>query len=521
MSAIRHPICIMIPTLSASLPLAAGSPPLFSPDLNSLSQYECPEWFRDAKFGIWAHWGPQCEPESGDWYARNMYLPDKPHYREHIERYGHPSQVGFKEIIRGWKAEKFDPDTLVEFYRKSGARYFVAMANHHDNFDLWKSPHQPWNAAEIGPKRDLIAGWASAAKKAGMRFGVSVHAARTWRWWEVTRNADKEGAFAGVRYDGRLTKADGAGQWWEGLDPQDLYDQRHEIGGPPGQAYVDRFFRRVDQLVTDYTPDLLYFDDAVLPLYKEAPSEALAMAADFYNSNTRRHGRNEAVLATKALKTEQERKAFLYDIERGKASEILPQPWQTDTCIGHWHYDRGVYDRNEYKSAETVIAMLIDIVSKNGNLLLSIPLRRDGQPDEKEMAIVRGIGAWLDRYGEAIYGTRPWKTFGEGPAMQVREAGKFGGDKDAFSGKWTAADIRFTQSKDGQTLFAIVMARPEDGKVTVKSLAENAEAWPGKIGSVSLVGGGKLEFERDALGLHVKLPEQPAGGNAFALRILP
>ena len=503
-----------------SIAAVADTPPNFQPAWPSLETYQTPDWFRDAKFGIWAHWGPQCEPESGDWYARNMYLPDKGHYKEHLERYGHPSEVGFKEIIRDWKAERFEPDALVDFYRKSGARYFVAMANHHDNLDLWNSTHQPWNSVAVGPKRDLIAGWASAAQKAGLRFGVSVHAARTWRWWEVTRNADKDGPQGGKRYDGRLTKADGAGQWWEGLDPQDLYEQRHVIGGPPGPAYVERFFKRVDQLVTDYRPDLLYFDDAVLPLYKDAPAEALGMAAKFYNDNVQRHGRNEAVLATKAL-NEQQRKALLYDIERGKASTILPEPWQTDTCIGQWHYSRAVYDRNEYKDARTVIAMLADIVSKNGNLLLSVPLRRDGQPDEKEIAIVRDIGAWLERYGEAIYATRPWQVFGEGPAMLAREPGRHGGDKDVITVPLTSEDIRFTQTKDASRLYAIVMAPPPNGELVIRSLGSTAAGAPPAIASVRLLGTEQdLPITRDEAGLKLALPaDQLPGLGIFALRI--
>jgi alpha-L-fucosidase len=509
--------------LTALIPIAsvkAQSEAPFLPNMESLASYECPDWFRDAKFGIWAHWGPQCEPENGDWYAREMYMKDKAHYAEHVKRYGHPTEVGFKEVIHQWKAERFDPDTLVEFYRKSGARYFVAMANHHDNLDLWNSKHQPWNSVAVGPKRDLIAGWAGAAQKAGLRFGVSVHAARTWRWWEVTRNADKDGPLGGKTYDGRLTKADGAGLWWEGLDPQDLYEQRHVIGGPPGAAYVERFFNRVDQLVTDYKPDLLYFDDAVLPLYKDAPAQGLEMAAKLYNDNIKRNGKNEAVLATKSL-NDQQRKAFLYDIERGKAATILPQPWQTDTCIGQWHYSRSVYDKNEYKNANTVIAMMADIVSKNGNLLLSVPLRRDGQPDEKEIAIVSGIGAWLESYGEAIYATRPWLVFGEGPAKKASEPGRHGGIKDAITVPLTAEDIRFTQSKDGLYIYAIVMASPSNGEVLIRSLGNTGEGAQITIASARLVGAKQdLPIARNESGLRVKLPaDQATGLGIFALRL--
>ncbi|GAA5020946.1 hypothetical protein GCM10025794_07830 [Massilia kyonggiensis] len=198
---------------SALLPrsaLAATSPGPFTADWDSLAAYRTPDWFRNAKFGIWAHWGPQCEPEHGDWYARNMYKEGSNQYRYHLEKYGHPSKFGFKDVIRQWRAEQWDPDALLALYRKAGARYFVALANHHDNFDLYDSRFQPgWNSTRIGPKKDLIAGWAKAARAQGLRFGVSVHAAHAWTWYEVAQGADKAGPYAGIPYDGVLTAAAG------------------------------------------------------------------------------------------------------------------------------------------------------------------------------------------------------------------------------------------------------------------------------------------------------------------------
>ena len=180
----------------------------FQPTWESLKQYETPEWFRDAKFGIWAHWGPQCQPERGDWYARHMYSEGHWQYQDHLARYGHPSKHGFKDVIHEWKAEKWDPDKLLALYKRAGAEYFIALANHHDNFDNYDSKYQPWNSVNLGPKKDLIGGWAKAARSNGMRFGVSVHAAHAWSWYETAQGADKEGPLAGVPYDGKLTKAD-------------------------------------------------------------------------------------------------------------------------------------------------------------------------------------------------------------------------------------------------------------------------------------------------------------------------
>lgn len=508
------------------LPFAKGP---FQPDWQSLaSQYQTPEWFRDAKFGMWAHWGSQCEPEAGDWYARNMYIPGNGDFKFHQEHYGHQSKVGFKDIIHRWKAANFNPDQLLKFYKENGARYFMALANHHDNFDNYNSKYQSWNSVALGPQKDLIGMWSAAARKHKLRFAVSVHASHAWSWYEPAQGADKTGELAGVPYDGKLTKADGKGQWWEGLDPQELYAQNHTPGqrlewvwdpakgsSTPDEAYLRKFYDRTRQLWDDYQPDQIYFDDTVLPFHGISDDWGLSLTAHFYNSSIQRHGRNEAVVNNKKL-NELQRKAMVYDIERGKAQSILPEPWQTDTCIGQWHYNREVFEKHQYKGADTVVRMLADIVSKNGNLMLSVPLRRDGTLDEDEVKIINGIGAWLKVNGEAIYATRPWAVYGEGPSTLVNEKGRFDGQSDTQKAAFTAEDVRFTTSKDGKTIYAIVLAFPKDGKVTIKSLGtENAF----KVGSVRMLGAGKVNFTRDASGLSVTLPEKKPCDIAFALKI--
>src|ERR1700683_4527440 len=372
-------------TKALQLTPIAGGP--FKPDWNSLTNYQTPEWFRDAKFGIWAHWGPQCEPEHGDWYARGMYQQidkqGKPgaDYAYHVAHYGHPTVFGFKDVIPLWTAANWDPDKLIALYKRAGAKYFMALANHHDNMDTWDSKYQPWNSVNLGPHRDLIAGWEKAARAAGLRFGVSGHAARAWDWKDQTLSSDKSGPKAGLEYDGRLTAADGTGLWWDGLNPQDLYAQDHDRKQRPSPAYMQKFYNRTMDLINRYHPDLLYFDDDIsggLPLLKDDPSVGLRIAAHLYNTDLALHGgHEEAVIAAKKL-TPERKKVLLYDIERGASDQILPQPWETDTCIGQWHYDKALADRNGYRKSSDVIRMLADIVSKNGNLMLSISVRGDG-----------------------------------------------------------------------------------------------------------------------------------------------
>ncbi len=501
---------------TASIPITAqpevivntGQEPVmegeFKPTWDSLQQYQVPEWFRDAKFGIWAHWGPQCQPEAHDWYARHMYVPGHWQYNHHLEHYGDPSKFGFKDVIHEWKAEKWDPEKLVKLYKRVGAQYFFAMANHHDNLDLWDSKYQPWNSVAVGPHKNIIAGWAKAAHDNGLPFGVSVHASRAWIWYEPAQN-----------FDGKLTKADGKGKWWEGLDPQDLYEQNHEPSpdysngdsifsrwnwdngaSRPDQAYCEKFYNRTMDLINKYQPDLIYFDDTALPLWPVSDA-GLKLAAHFYNSNLKKtNGRSEGVLFGKIL-DEDEKKALVWDVERGIPPGIVTPAWQTCTCIGGWHYDRGIFERGDYKTAKTVIQMLADIVSKNGNLLLNIPVKGDGSIDYKEEKVLEGIAEWMDVNKQAIFSTRPWKTFGEGPASEGSELQEQGFNEG--KGKpFTAEDIRYTISKDGKTLYAIVMSWPED-PISLKSLGTGAKLLDRPVQKIELLGSrATIRWKQDA-----------------------
>jgi len=491
----------------------------FKPDWASLtSRYQAPDWFRDAKFGIWAHWSAQCVPEAGDWYARNMYLQGQKQYRHHLEHYGHPADTGFMEMNNRWKAENWRPEELLDLYVKAGARYFVSLANHHDNFDNFASRFHDWNCTRVGPKRDIVGTWARAARERGLKFGVSNHSAHAWHWFQPAYGYDPEGARAGERYDAfRLTKYDGKGKWWEGLDPQELYagavmpmpdgirsireaDAFHESHDrvwnedPPlaNPAFVRMWWLRCKDLIDSYQPDLLYFDNTGLPLGQAG----LDMAAHFYNSTLARAGALP-VLNAKML-PEEHRAALVEDVERGFRSEVVPHPWQTDTCIGDWHYNRERFLDKSYMPADAVVHRLCDVVSKNGCLLLSIPVRGDGTIDEEEHKIVEGIASWTGRYGEAIFASRPWRLSGEGPTQVA--SGSFGEGKLK---PFEAADIRFTTR--GNTLFAMTLGKPAGGML-VKSLAG--------VGTP-----GPLAFRQDGEGLHVTIPDGASHDYGVALKI--
>lgn len=506
----------------------------FKPTWDSLTGYQTPDWFRDAKFGIWAHWGPQCQPERGDWYARKMYIEGSEQYKFHVEKYGHPSKFGFKDVINEWKAENWNPNELVALYKKAGAQYFFALANHHDNFDLYNSKYHRWNSMNLGPKKDLIGGWAKAAKEQGLRFGVSVHAAHAWTWYETAQGADKSGSFANINYDGKITKADGKGKWWAGYDPQELYVQNHALSAEssntekihkqwdwgeganvPSKDYCEKFLNRTIDLINKYDPDLIYFDDSAFPLWPISDA-GLKIAAHFYNRSIKNKGKLESIIFGKIL-DEKQRKCMVWDIERGQSNQIEPLPWQTDTCIGKWHYDRRIFEGKRYKSAKTIIQTLADVVSKNGNLLLNVPVRGDGTIDAIERAVVEEIGEWMAINSESIFSTRPWKVFGEGPAIQAAAPLSAQGFNEGKGKPFGVHDIRFTTK--GDTLYAIVLGWPKDNQIIIKSLAKGNPNFTREIQQVTLLGGGELKSEQTESGLIINVQDKPKFPYAVVFKV--
>ncbi len=436
----------------------------------SLEQYKYPDWFRDAKFGIWAHWGPQAVPRQGDWYARNMYIHEgskweTQDYEDHLKRYGHPSVSGYKDIIPLWKAERWNPEQLMKLYKKVGAKYFVSMGTHHDNFFLWNSKLHSWNSVNMGPHKDVVGLWQKAAKKEGLRFGVSEHLAASYTWFQKAHGADKTGDKAGVPYDGNDPKY---AELYHGKAAAD--DTGWMTKNPVWQK---EWFARISELVDIYKPDFLY-SDCALPFGNEV---GRSLIAHFYNEDMQKNNGNlEAVYTCK----EPSKGRFVQDVERGVLDSISEFPWQTDTSIGDWFYRTG----QKYKTSEEIIQMLVDIVSKNGNLLLNVVQTPEGDLEPDVVKILEEIAGWTKINGEAIYSSRPWKIYGEGPSTTgQQEKGQFGGLKDTRA--YQPTDIRFT-TKDG-ILYVFCMNTPVEN-IVVKSLGKFSKYSNKAIASVSLLG---------------------------------
>lgn len=466
----------------------------FTPSFESLQKYKCPEWFRNAKFGIWSHWGPQSVPMFGDWYARNMYVQGTPQYLYHLRHYGHPSKVGYKDICAMWKAEKFNPDELMDLYIKAGARYFVAQAMHHDHFFNYPSQLNRFNSMDIGPKKDICGMWKVAADKRGLPFGLTEHLGASFSWWKVNKGHDTYGPYAEVPYDGN--------------DPQYedfYYDNYEHITKDMGEniypwytsnkKFHDYWLQVMKELIDLYQPDLLYTDGALpfgspdMPLTDACFETGLEAVAHLYNTSINKYGENRAVYNQKDRRPEVYRIGIL-DIEKSQLPGINSEPWQTDTCIGNWFYDV----RQEFKKPGHIIEMLIDIISKNGTMLLNVLQRPDGTIDEETVYILKELGAWFQVCSEAVYDTRPWRIFGEGDSKVLIEG--FTESKV----EWNSSDFRFT-SKDN-TLYAYMLKTPDNKVATIKSLTEQE-----KVVSVRLLGGEELPFVQSFGVLTVKLPD--------------
>jgi len=468
----------------------------------SLAQYRCPDWFRDAKFGIWSCWNAYTVPANGDWYARGMYEQGSSHYNYHVKNYGHPSEFGYKDIVELWKGEHFSPDSLVALFKESGARYVVAMAVHHDNFDLWDSKYQKWNSVNNGPHINIIGEWEKAVRKAGLKWGVTSHLERSWNWFQTSHGADTSGPKAGVLYDG----ADPAYKsiYHDTYGVKDL-SYAYSLNFP--QQWIDEYTNRITDLLTRYKPDLFYMDGGIP--FGERGRKLIAW---YYNQY--RMWNREDIDPVMNVKNYGAPALFhgdfrygtcVEDVERGQLGEINRVPWQTDNSIGDWFWKNS----DIYITPKQFVDQLIDIVSKNGNLLMNVPLRADGTLDQKATDLLKEMGKWLRTNGEGIFGTRPYIVFGEGPTLVAN--GYF-----APMAELTANDYRFTTK--GDTVYTFICGKPS-GEIKIKAFREGSYH---RIKSVEMLGNNtELSFVQKGDGLAVSVPETLPSDYAVCLRIIP
>lgn len=411
------------------LPIADGP---YSADWEQISQiYVVPQWWREAKFGAWSHWSPQSMPEQGDWYARGMYMEGHRQYNHHLRQFGHPSEYGYKDICHNWVIDRWNPEELMDIYVEMGARYFMAMGVHHDNYDCWDSAYQPWNSVNVGPKVDIVGTWEKIARQRGLRFGIGFHNTppRTWgQFMTVRYTSDREGTKQGVPYDALQTILDGKGKWWEGMDPVDLYGPVHTRRDPLLSPFANQFMWRIDDAITKYKPDIIYFDehagDSQMDLQVRMGLGFLApqLIANYYNKSLQwNQGKMDAVINLKGVggpyNSFQNAPHLLPVVDRALVksteaiieAEIMAYPFQTETTIADWHYQTG----QRYMDAKTIVGLLMQNVSRNGAMLLNLTQRGRGDLDPEVVRISKDVGAWLKINGQAVYGSRPFEVCSE------------------------------------------------------------------------------------------------------------
>ena len=459
----------------------------FQPNWDSLKAYQVPEWYQDAKFGIFIHWGVYSVPAfDNEWYPRNMYLVDNPVYQHHVETYGPQSKFGYKDFIPMFKAENFDADRWADLFRRAGAKYVVPVAEHHDGFAMFDYDFTDWSAAKMGPKRDIVGALATAVRKQGLHFGASSHRAEHCWFYD-----------GGMNFDSDVRDPHCSGLYWPAQSDKTQ----------PDQAFLDDWLARATEIVDKYQPEVVWFD-----WWIEQPSfqEYLQTFAAYYYNRAAQWKRGVAINYKKQAFPEH---AAVLDIERGKEADIRPLFWQTDTSVSikSWGY----IEDDTFRSPDSLVHELVDIISKNGCLLLNVGPKPDGTIPQPVANILIDMGKWLKVNGEAVYGTRPWKISGEGPTKVV--GGSF---KDTEGQPFTSRDFRFTAK--GDTLYAIALGWPENGELIVQSLGSASAYTKAKIRNVGLLGSSaKLKWKSTEAGLVVQLPAAKPCDFAYTLRISP
>ena len=493
--------CSILITCNSNLPPAKKDPIKYTANWESLKEYEVPKWFQDAKFGIFIHWGPYCVPAFGsEWYPRLMYMDSSVWnanfkvqktgpsdvYLYHVKNYDHPGKFGYKDFIPMFKGENFNADKWLDLFQKAGAKYIVPVAEHHDGFTMYHSKHTRWNVVDMGPKRDIMKELFEAARKRNIKTGASSHYAFNWAYYNKKPEFDNS-------------------------NPEfvDLYGPNAEKTDKISNSFRDHWWDRTKDIIDNYQPDILWFDfyldkEAFRPNHPE-------LAAYYYNKGL--EWNKEVVLQNKNFGGFE---AFppgtnVLDLERGKMSDIRKEPWQTDTSIGKnsWGYVSNWIS----KTPNTLVDDLVDIVSKNGCLLLNVGPKKDGTIPEDQQTVLLEIGNWLKINGEAIYGSRPWKIYGEGPTGVA-----VGHHTEGKNKALTAEDFRFTTNED--KLYAIAMDWPVSRKLLIHSLAKESKHCKWDIQSVRLLGSnGELDWKQTETGLTINLPEKQPGNYAFVFAI--
>lgn len=519
---------------------------IFKPDWKQVGDhYHTPAWFNEAKFGIWIHWGAQSMGESGDWFAKFLYCPfgdwtNNGAYQNHLRRWGAPAVSGYKEVLNDWKAERWNPEKIMRLYKEAGARYVLILGAHHDNFDNWNSKYQPWNSVNIGPRKDILAGWIKAAREEGLRYGISFHADYSWWWWQTAFTADSVGENKGRPYDA-AQNYDTDTVWWKGYSLKDLYGMDLRAEMPPGKDprndffsnvpetlkdtayarwYCTKWCNRVKDLIDHYQPDILYFDGNTYPFsgtgtgrgYKS--DATIRMAAHFYNSNLKKnHGALEALLFTKG---NDDPRAVSTTHESNVPDSVTDHnAWMSENAVGEWFYKPGTY-----YSTGMVLHQMIEAFSHGGNYTVNFPISPAGELDTAGVKTLREIGRWMKINGEAVYGSRAWKVTGEGKTRMP--GGNLRQEQDVV---YTAEDIRFTTHLGSVYAFVMGAFSPvkdpaSPTKILIRSLGKDAKYAMKPIRSVSLLGSArKLRWRQRDDGLEVSYTDGGAGKYPLVFRI--